>query len=104
MFCLGSETARDVAKKLLQEPILPKYHLKNHVIPTNISLLESANGENKPELETLLQRIEDYVDDFTGICQATLIQNLHYLSGSLLHGIESIFLNGISVKKLIKEG
>ena len=74
------------------------------MISTNISLLETTREQNKSELEILLQLIEDYISDFIGICQATSIQNLCYMSRSLLQGIESIFLNGISVKKPIKEG
>ena len=104
VFCSGSETARDVVQKLLQELNLPKHYLENYMIPRNTSLPEATNEQNKPVPETLLQFIKDYVDNFIGICQATSIQDLRHVSCSLLHGIESIFPNGISVNKLIKEG
>ena len=43
-------------------------------------------------------------DDFIGICQVTLLDDLQYIIQSLLYRIESIFLDRISILKLTKEG
>ena len=48
--------------------------------------------------------MEVYVDDFIAIYPAKYIDELRYASLSLLHGINSIFLGGFSIKKLLKEG
>ena len=67
VFYSGSETVRNIVQRLLQELTLPKHYLENHMIPINISLPETINEQNKPEPETLLQLIDDYVNDFIGI-------------------------------------
>ena len=69
----------------LEEP--KDLSLKNHISP-----------------EKLLTLMEVYVDDFIAVCQAKTIEELRHATRSLLHGIDSIFPNGISIKKLLKEG
>lgn len=81
-FCSASETARDVATKLL--PIantLPNHPLKNRTIPSSVQLADPT---------TPFQRLlEVYVDDFIALIQATTEEQLQITSRAILAGIHS---------------
>ena len=48
--------------------------------------------------------IECYYDDFIAICQVKSAIDLQHISQAMLHGIKSIFPDGISISKLHKDG
>ena len=54
--------------------------------------------------ERLLKMIEVYVDDFIGLMQAESIEELQHFTRATLHGINIVFPDGTSIKKLKKEG
>ena len=100
IFYVTSKIAWDVSQALLQKPCLP-YHKSEEIIMPN----ENINLSNhKKKSEHLLQLFKVYIDNFIAVVQASLNDNLYYISRALLHSIESIFPDRISISKLRKEG
>jgi len=60
--------------------------------------------ESDEDISNFLSVIENYVDDYCALAQLNLKQELEHLTRGILHGIDSIFPQGISKKKLLKEG
>jgi len=98
-FCAASETARDVAATLLQQPELPPHPLEDiSMSGDDIALLQQLQNPNLWSPNELPQHLDDlnhllevYVDDFAGAVQSTNPQVLLHHSRALLHGIHSIF-------------
>ena len=117
-FCAASETARDVAEILAQEPrgSLPAHALEPFMLPSVLPSRIGANPQDAMDkdathVEHFLTLLESFVDDFIGVAQTTDEDALRHVSRALLTGIHSIFpppaITGhdgeesISMKKLL---
>ena len=124
-FSAATETGRDVADYLYQQPSLPPHPLEDHMVeridPTvferfpfpqpsaNMSTLMLHEYRNR-----IFYLFEDYVDDFCNLIQSTDPVVLRHASRALLHGIHQLFPptiatghsgeDPISYKKLVLEG
>ena len=124
-FCAATETGRDVAEFLHQQPSLPPHPLEAHMVdaitPTLLDRFPFPTASPNMSTEMLLdyrKRIfflfEDYVDDFVNLIQSTDPAVLRHASRALLHAIHQIFPptiatghageDPISYKKLVLEG
>ena len=93
-FCAASETARDVAQSLAEEPIgsLPRHPLEDLTMPDKEALeLNQPKSMSTRQARTFLQLLEVYVDDFVQLAQSTDTDRLRHLRRALLHGIHSVF-------------
>ena len=105
IFCAASETARDVCKQLTSEPDLPPHDLEDIIMPSEMPPLKAREDETDSyEIDAFLQLIEVCVDDFTSVVQVKSANDLQHATRMLLHGIERIFPDSMSMSKLHKEG
>jgi hypothetical protein len=97
-FCAASETGRDVAQRLVQQPIgtLPTHPLE-HLMMDGIEpgllqpVLAHLDHPSQDEEEKVTSLLEVYVDDFIGLIHATDPDLVRHYSRALLHGIHSVF-------------
>jgi len=111
LFCSATETARDIAQDLLNNPTLelPPHPLETFCAPT--LPLATCNTYN-PLAAPPLWLLEVYVNDFLGLAQASSAHQLLQFSRAVLHGIHHIFPPAtitnkstdepIAIKKLLK--
>lgn len=98
-FCAATETGRDVAQQLLQEPALPPHPLEQDTmqVAEDLHLYQVQHPstwtteELPARLKNILSLLDIYVDDYTGAVQSTHPEVLRHHSRALLHGIHSIF-------------
>ena len=100
IFCVASEIARDMCEQLLSEPTLLPHDLEDIMIPSGTPLVKACQNET----DAFFQLIEVHVDDLMSVVQAKSAKELQHATRALLHGIESIFLDGMLMPKLHKEG
>ena len=111
IFCAASETARDVSKQLVYEPVgtLPEHPLKATTMPEALQLPRTGKAK---ERAAFLHMLQVFVDDFVQLAQTTDEEALRHCSRVVLHGIHSVFpppnvtghnrADPVSVKKLLK--
>ena len=115
-FCAATETGRDIAEWLRQQPELPPHPMEGHMmdhIDLQLPDLDSHPDPNKLR-EQLFHLFECFVDDYIGLVQTTDPAQLRHHSRALLHAIHQIFPppdatgdtgeDPISYKKLVTEG
>ena len=100
-FCAATETARDVAQVMLDNPTntLPHHPLEQHMLPvTTKNWLEARTNWTAEQTSTndapgtnLNQLLEVYMDDFIGLVQSNNHPSLLHFSRAILHGIHSVF-------------
>jgi hypothetical protein len=117
-FCAASETARDVAETLINQPrgSLPEHALEPFMLPSEgpseyAGKPQDGMDEDTSHVNNFCRLLETFVDDFINVAQTTDEKQLRHLSRGLLHAIHEIFpppsITGhagedpISVKKLI---
>jgi hypothetical protein len=88
-FCAASETARDVADELAQQPTgsLPEHPLEGYLIPPG----EWPADDVEAHADTFVQLLEVYVDDFIQLAQTEDRSQLEHLSRAILHAIHAVF-------------
>jgi len=111
LFCTASEMARDIAQEKLENTeSLEPHPLENLCLPDNFNCLPSIY---QTDHEAMIKLLEVYMDDFIGLMQAIMKEELLHFTRAVLHGIQTIFPplgegddpedEPISLKKL-KEG
>lgn len=100
-FCAATETARDVAQVMLDEPTskLPPHPLEQKMLPEETKAwLEARTTWTAEETckddapgTNLNQLLEVYMDDFIGLIQSKEPQAILHFSRAILHGIHSVF-------------
>ena len=98
IFYAASEIGKVVGKNLLQEKNLLSHKLEN-IIMSNTKIIEKIIDDT----DNLMKLFKVHVDNFIAIVQTKTEQELYHVSRALLHGIDSIFPEGISISKLYKE-
>ena len=88
-FCAATETARDIAEDLANEPMgsLPRHALEDHMLPPN----KWPEAGLATTCQSYLKVMEVYVDDFCTMVQTSDVNVLRQVSRSLLHAIHSVF-------------
>ena len=93
-FCAATETARDVAQTLAQQPQLPPHPMEDTMLQ-DLHKLQHPTQWPDSTLEArrkdFAHLLEVYVDDFIGALQATDLDTVRHHSRALLHAIHSIF-------------
>jgi hypothetical protein len=119
-FCAASQTARDVAEMLINQPrgLLPEHALEPFMLPSEgpseyAGKPQDGMDEDTSHVNNFCRLLETFVDDFINVAQTTNEKQLRHLSRGLLHAIQEIFpppsITGhagedpISVKKLIAD-
>jgi len=88
LFCTASETARDVAQDLWDsETELEPHPLKMYSIPNKLNLPEITSVTS----ESMANLLEVYMDDFFGMMQVPIVEELCKFTRTILYGIHSIF-------------
>ena len=100
VFCAASETVRDIGEVLLREDSLPAHKLEEVILP---KVVQSPITESF-DPATFLQMLEVYIDNFITIAQVTNVETLRHVTRALLHAIDSLFPDSVSISKLQKEG
>ncbi len=98
-FCAATETGRDVADKLVQQPALPPHPFEDITMSVDDELkahqLQHPNSWSPHHLarrrDQLNHLIEVYVDDLAAALQSTNPQDMLHHSRALLHAMHSIF-------------
>jgi hypothetical protein len=100
-FCAASETARDVAQNMVDDPAtpLPTHPLENYMLPTetkkwldnHAAWNERHTNDNDVPANNLVKLLEVYMDDFIGLIQSDNPKELLHFSRSMLHGIHTVF-------------
>ena len=95
-FCAATETGRDIAEFLRDQPQLPAHPLEHHMMdPIEPHLLTLPNLDTLPDSPTtrthLRHLFEVYVDDYCALLQATDADTIRHHSRALLHAIHQIF-------------
>ena len=97
IFCAATETARDVAEQLRQQPTLPHHPLEDQTIDPS-ELLAAVQHPSTWTTQDLPQRLHDlnylfevFVDDYIGLLQTTNEEHLRHHTRALFHAIHSIF-------------
>ena len=83
-FCSGSETARDLMKKL-RTLDLPPHKFEDYVMQYIDPLITTTDSEG------LITLIEVYVDDFIAMSNNTSHTHILQISCAMLHGLHAIF-------------
>ena len=109
VFCTAAETGRDSIERLWNNESLPKHKLEGIMMNTvhqqhNTTIPKLPPITSDEDIANFLKVIENYVDDYCALAQPNSLAELEHLTRGILHGIDSIFPDGISVKKLLKEG
>ena len=84
LFCSGTETARDVIDRLLNDPTLLAHKFE-------LSMLKGIALDKIVKLEDYVTIFEVFVDDFIGATNNLNPSHLQQASRAVLHGIHSIF-------------
>ena len=109
-FCMASETARDIAKALSQQPFgtLPQHEHEAKMEP---DVLPAPPKHQQPNF---LAAMEVFIDDFIWLVQTSNRSHLQHYSRAALHAVHSVFPpprvtghhgpDSISLKKIATEG
>ena len=92
--CTSVETERDVAQHYSNSPVgtLLTHPLEKQMMPENgIKIMLNTTKWENGECEKLLKILENFVDNFINICQPKSEEHLLHLSGTILHGIHTVF-------------
>jgi len=88
LFCMASETARDIAQEYLDssEPLVC-HKLEDLCMPATTQLPKL----NPDQVTQLVQALDVYMDDFIGMSAGHLHAELLHFTQAVLHGIHTVF-------------